>query len=143
VTIPDLSAYGLPTPAEPYGQFLRSATVPIIDVGFVDAVRRGAVEVVPGVVALDGDALVLADGSRVTPDAVVAATGYRPGLEPIVGHLTTIDEHGIPSPLPGLHFAAITIRLSGLLHEIGRDARRIATGVARGLAAETTGAVSS
>ena len=93
-TIPDLTAYGLPRPSAPFSQFRRTATVPIIDVGFIDAIRSGAIEVVPGVTALDGRAVVLADGSRLHPDAIVAATGYHPELEPLVGHITAIGEHG-------------------------------------------------
>lgn len=58
--------------------------MPIFDVGFIDAVRSGVIEVVPGVTAFDGRAVVLADGSRVSPDAVVAATGYHPGLKPLL-----------------------------------------------------------
>ena len=30
----------------------------------------------PAVAGFDGDAVLLADGSRLTPDAVIAATGY-------------------------------------------------------------------
>jgi putative flavoprotein involved in K+ transport len=93
-TVPDLTELGLPRPSAPYSQFLHTATVPIVDVGFVDAVRGGVVAVVPAVAALDGRDVVLADGSRIAPDAIVAATGYRPGLEPIVGHLGVIGEHG-------------------------------------------------
>jgi putative flavoprotein involved in K+ transport len=132
-TIPDLAPYGLPRPAQPYSQFLRTRTVPVLDVGFVDAVRRGAVEVVPGVARLDGTAVVLEGGHRVEPDAVVAATGFRPGLEPLVGHLGVLDERGFPARThPGLLFAAITVELGGLLREAGRDGRRIARVVAPG-----------
>ncbi len=134
-TVPDLSACGLPRPSAPFSQFRHTGTVPIIDVGFVDAVRSGVIEVVPGVTALDGRAVVLADGSRVFPDAVVAATGYHPGLEPLVGHLTAIGEHGIPSPQPRLHFIGMRIPISGLLREVGLDARQIAENVARELGA--------
>jgi putative flavoprotein involved in K+ transport len=81
VTIPDLSACGLPRPRAPFSQFQRTGTVPIFDVGFIDAVRNRAIEVVPGVTAFDGAAVVLADGSRMFPDVVVAATGYHPGLK--------------------------------------------------------------
>jgi putative flavoprotein involved in K+ transport len=122
VTIPDLSACGLPRPRAPFSQFQRTGTVPIFDVGFIDAVRNGAIEVVPGVTAFDGAAVVLADGSRMFPDVVVAATGYHPGLEPLVGHLTAIGEHGIPSPQPRLHFIGMRIPISGLLREVGLDA---------------------
>jgi putative flavoprotein involved in K+ transport len=134
-TIPDLSARGLPRPRAPFSQFRRTGTVPIFDVGFIDAVRRGLIEVVPGVNALDGRAVVLADGSRVSPDAVVAATGYHPGLEPLVGQLTAIGEHGIPSPQSRLHFIGMRIPISGFLHEVGQDARQIAKNVARELGA--------
>jgi putative flavoprotein involved in K+ transport len=134
LTIPDLSDQGLPRPSAPFSQFRRTATVPIIDVGFVDGVRRGVIEVVLGVTALDGRTLVLADGSRVHPDAIVAATGYDPGLEPLVGHVTAIGEHGIPIPQPRLHFLGIGVPLSGLLHQVANDARQLAGNVARELA---------
>src|SRR5262249_60200843 len=102
--------------------------------GVGDAVRAGRVEVVAGVLALDGREVVLLDGTRVAPDAVVAATGYRPALEPLVGHLDVLGAHGRPiRELPGLHFAAISVQLSGLLREAGKDGRRIAARVAREL----------
>jgi cation diffusion facilitator CzcD-associated flavoprotein CzcO len=132
-TIPDLSVRGLPRPSKPFSQFRRTATVPILDVGFVDAVRKGIIEVVPAVTALDGRAVVLSDGSRVFPDAIIAATGYHPGLRPLVGDVTDIGEHGVPRPQPGLHFLGIVIPLPGLLYQVGKDARQIATRVAREL----------
>jgi putative flavoprotein involved in K+ transport len=132
-TIPDLTAYGLPRPRAPFSQFRRTATVPIIDVGFIDAVRSGAVEVVPGVTALDGRAVVLGDGSLVHPDAIVASTGYHPGLEPLVGHVTPIGDHGIPRPQPHLHFIAMGIPISGHLYQMGKDARQMAASMAREL----------
>jgi len=132
-TIPDLTAYGLPRPSAPFSQFQRTATVPIIDVGFIDAVRSGSIEVVPAVTALDGRSVVLADESRVHPDAIVAATGYQPDLEPIVGGVTAIGEHGIPRPQPHLHFIGIGIPLSGHLYQMGKDALQTAAVVAREL----------
>jgi putative flavoprotein involved in K+ transport len=132
-TIPDLTCYGLPPPGAPFSQFRRTATVPILDVGFIDALRSGTIEIVPSVAALDGRAVVMADGSRLYPDAIVAATGYYPGLEPIVGHITPIGEHGIPSPQPHLHFIGIGVPISGLLHQVGKDSRQTAARVAHEL----------
>jgi putative flavoprotein involved in K+ transport len=136
-TIPDLAACGLPRPRAPFSQFRRTATVPIIDVGFIDAVRSGAIEVVPAVTALDGRAVVLADGARVHPDAIVAATGYYPDLKPLVGHVTAIGDHGIPSPQPHLHFIGIGIPISGHLYQMAKDARQTAASVARELRQKT------
>ena len=138
LTIPDLAPYGLPAPpGNGYTQFVRTRTVPILDVGFVDGVRRGRIEIVPAVADLAGSDVVLVDGSRIATDAVVAATGFRPGLEPVVGHLGLLDEHGIPvvhgpatdPRAPSLYFVGLTIELSGLLREAGKEARRVAAAI--------------
>ncbi|TML87761.1 MAG: NAD(P)/FAD-dependent oxidoreductase [Actinobacteria bacterium] len=130
ISIPDLAAYGLPRPAERLGtQFARTGTIPILDVGFVAAVRERRVEVVAAVESLDGDEVVLADGKRIRPDVVLAATGFKAGLEPLVGHLGVLNERGVPrgrEPLPGLHFIGYFPTLSGMLRLIAIDARALA-----------------
>ena len=139
LTIPDLERYGLPAPpGNGYTQFVRTRTVPILDVGFVEAVRGGRIEIVPAVADLAGSEVLLADGTRISPEAVVAATGFRPGLEPIVGHLGVLDEHGTPvvhggtthPAAPNLYFVGLTFELSGLLREAGKEARRAAAAIA-------------
>jgi putative flavoprotein involved in K+ transport len=143
LTIPDLAPYGLPAPpGNGYTQFVRTRTVPILDVGFIDAVRSRRVEIVPAVTDLAGSEVVLADGSRISPDAVIAATGFRPGLEPVVGHLGVLDEHGTPvvhggkthAAAPSLYFVGLTFELSGLLREAGKEARDVARALARAAA---------
>jgi hypothetical protein len=139
VSVPDLSAQGLPRPAgDGFTQFLRTQTVPILDHGFVDAVRARRIRVVAEIASLDGDSVRLADGSTLDPDAVLCATGYRTGLEPLVGHLGVLDERGKPlvhgpetlPELPGLYFVGITVQLAGLLREIGLEARAVGQAVA-------------
>jgi putative flavoprotein involved in K+ transport len=139
-TVPDLTDLGLPSPpGDGFTQFLRSASVPILDHGFVDAVRRGAITVVPSVASLHQDEVHLVDGRVLRPDAVIAATGYRRGLEPLVGHLGVLDEQGTPrvhgartlAEAPGLYFVGITVELAGLLREIGREARAVADVIVR------------
>jgi putative flavoprotein involved in K+ transport len=139
LSVPDLGAYGLPAPAgDGFTQFLRTKTVPILDHGFVPEVRAGRIRIVPAVRSLSDGKVELVDGSAVRPDAVIAATGYRPGLEPIVGHLGVLDDEGTPlvtgahtlPSAPGLYFAAITVLLAGLLREIGREAKAIGDAVA-------------
>jgi putative flavoprotein involved in K+ transport len=142
ISIPDLEPYGLPAPPDGIAQFARTGTVPILDVGFVRAVRTGAVEIVAAVERFEAGDVVLADGSRVRPDAVISATGFSPGLGPLVGHLGVLDERGIPlvsggethPDAPGLHFAALQPRLSGLLREAARDAARVADAITSGTA---------
>jgi putative flavoprotein involved in K+ transport len=138
LTVPDLTEFGLPAPRDGYTQLLRTGTVPILDIGIIDAVRSRRVEVVPAVERFDGAHVVLSGGVRLTPDAVIAATGYRPALEPLVGHLGVLDERGTPlvhgadthRDAPGLHFVAISIRLGGLIREAAREASAAARAIA-------------
>ena len=137
LTIPDLSEYGLPRPKAPYSQFQRTGTVPVLDHGFVSAVRSGAIAIRTGVIALDGREVVHADGSRSSPDAVVAATGYASGLHPVLGPLGLLDARELPTigsrgrpDAVGLHTVGISIPLSGLLREIALDVRRLVRAIA-------------
>ncbi len=139
LTVPDLSEHGLPAPTGGYSQFLRSRTVPILDCGFVATVRSGRVRIVPAVAGFTPTGVRLADGGAVDVDDVVLATGYRPGLEPVVGHLGVLDPAGLPlvsggrtlPPAPRLHFIGIEVELAGLLRQIriesGQIARALAT----------------
>lgn len=92
----DLSAYGIPRPEGGLYSRVRQGAIPVQDVGLVAAVRAGTVEPVAAVDSFDGAEVVLADGSRITPDAVIAATGYERALEPLLGHLGVLDGRGRP-----------------------------------------------
>jgi putative flavoprotein involved in K+ transport len=96
LTVPDLSGYGLPAPVDGFSKFLRSQTIPILDHGFVATLRQGRITVVPAVESLQEQDVRLADGSVVRPDAIIAATGYRPDLGRLVGDLGVLDESGQP-----------------------------------------------
>ena len=135
--IPDLSAQGLPRPEHGLRTaFLTTGTVPILDVGIVDAVRGGRVEVVAAVTGFEGGDVLLADGSRISPQTVIAATGFRAGLEELVGRLGVLGPHGLPlrtdgePVLPGLWFVGFVPTLGGQLREGSIAARRVAAAVA-------------
>ncbi|MFF8972296.1 flavin-containing monooxygenase [Streptomyces sp. NPDC014995] len=142
LSVPDLSAHGLPRPDT--GLYTRAGqgAVPVLDVGLIDAVRKGKVEVVAAVEAFEDGKVVLADGTRISPDAVVAATGYVRALEGLVGHLGVLDDRGLPvahgarapKDAPGLYFTGFTTPISGTLRELALDADRIAKAVRRQLA---------
>ncbi|GAA4402685.1 NAD(P)/FAD-dependent oxidoreductase [Ornithinibacter aureus] len=136
---PDLSAYGMPR-ADPglYSRVL-VGRVPVQDVGIVDAIRTRRVEPVAAVESVDGAEVVLTDGTRLRPDAVLVAAGYRAGLEPLVGDLGVLDGRGLPvvhgahepPGAPGLWFTGFTNPISGMLRELRIDAERIAAAIAR------------
>jgi putative flavoprotein involved in K+ transport len=142
ISIPDLSAQGLPRPDQGVrSAFIATGTTPVLDVGIVGAIRSGRVKVVAAVDAFDGAEVVLADGTRERPDAVIAATGFRAGLEPLVGHLDVLGPRGLPvktdgePALPGLWFVGFVPTLGGQLREGSLAAERVARAVAASLPA--------
>jgi putative flavoprotein involved in K+ transport len=141
LTIGDPRKLGLPAPDRGiYTEMVRDRQIPIIDVGLVSALRAGRVEIVPAVEGFDGPAVRLLGGESIRPDVVVAATGFRPSLEPLVGHLGVLGEHGLPlghgeddvPGAPGLHFVGFSNPPTGNLREMAIDARRIARRIAGG-----------
>ena len=137
----DLAPYGLPEPPDGLKSHLRNTgMIPTIDPGaFTAAVRSGALPIVAAVERFDQDSVTLADGAMLSPDAVIAATGYSPDLDALVGHLNVLREDGFPcvaapdSPpgAPGLYFIGYTRPLAGNLRQLRLDARRTAAAVAR------------
>ncbi|MFG3134627.1 flavin-containing monooxygenase [Streptomyces sp. NPDC048211] len=139
VAVPDLAGHGLPRPDTGLYSRVKDGAIPVQDVGLIDAVKGGRVVPVAAVESFDKDAVVLADGDRITPDAVIVATGYLRALEPLVGHLGVLDARGrpvahggrTPKQAPGLYFTGFTNPISGMFREMALDARKIAKRVAR------------
>jgi putative flavoprotein involved in K+ transport len=146
MSVPNLSHKGLPDPGK--GLFTRASRgeIPILDVGLIEAIQAGKVEPVAALDGFDGAHALLADGRAITPDVVIVAVGYRRGLEPLVGHLGVLDDHGMPlvhgsrthNSAPGLHFIGYTNPISGMFREIAIDARRIARALHRRSASPVT-----
>ena len=134
---PDLTEYGMPRAGTDLYSRVLVGRVPVQDVGIVAAIRSRSVEPVAAVEAVEGTEVVLADGSRVAPEVVVVATGYRSGLEGLVGHLDVLDGrqlplvHGAQEAAPGLWFTGYTNPISGMLRELRIDAERIAAAISR------------
>lgn len=139
VAVPDLSKHGLPRPDTGLYTRARQGAIPIQDVGLIAAVRKRKVEPVAAVESFDGSKIQLADGTTVAPDVVIAATGFRRGLEDLVGGLGVLNDEGRPlahgarthPEAPGLHFIGYTNPLSGMLRELSLDAQKIARAIAR------------
>jgi cation diffusion facilitator CzcD-associated flavoprotein CzcO len=141
LTIGDLSAHGLPKPERGvYTRVVEDDVIPIIDVGLIDCVKKGQVEIVGALLGFEGDEVILSGRERIRPEAVVVATGYRRGLEPLVGSLGVLGANGKPlvhggrshPDAPGLYFTGYTNPISGMFRELKIDARRIARAIARG-----------
>ncbi len=134
----DLSDVGLPVPEEGvFSRLRRLGVAPaIVDREIIEAIKEGRIEIVAGVTSLEPDGVGLSDGERISPDTVIAATGYRPALEPLVGHLGVLDARGLPRAA-GPDPAAAGLRFVGFVHlpahlwTMGREGRRAARVIAR------------
>lgn len=134
-----LAAYGLAQSGNRvFTRHLEDGRIPILDIGFRDAVRAYRMRIVPAVEAVHDGRVRLRGGVTLTPDAVIAATGYRPDLGSLVGDLGVLDERGLPragsgktpTGRPGLYFAGYRNPLTGALRELRFEAPAIADAVA-------------
>ncbi|MEV6169295.1 NAD(P)/FAD-dependent oxidoreductase [Streptomyces sp. NPDC051954] len=139
LSVPDLSEHGLPRPDTGLYSRVNEGAIPVQDVGLIDAVRKGDVEVVAAVDAFEDGKVVLTGGDRIGPDTVIAATGYGRALDGLVGHLDVLDGRGrplvhgarTPQHAPGLYFTGFTNPISGMLRELAIDAEKIAKVIAK------------
>ncbi len=133
---------GLGYPQSALGAFTRASADGVtvaVDNGFVRALKAGRVTMKPAIDRFDGPQVCFADGTSCAPDVVICATGYRPGLEQIAGHLVTLDACGMPpftgacsSPLhPGLWFFGLDRSIYGNMHIRRRQARQLAHAITR------------
>jgi indole-3-pyruvate monooxygenase len=138
-TIGDITKVGLKKlPYGPNTQIVHHRRIPLLDIGTMDHIRAGRIVLHGAVARFTREGVVFDDGREVAFAAVVLATGYAPGLDDfLVGWRDACDDEGVPrvsgvpSALPGLYFCGFYIAPSGMFREIGLEARRIATAIAR------------
>jgi cation diffusion facilitator CzcD-associated flavoprotein CzcO len=133
----DLSRYGLPRATVGALSAIRlRRRIPVIDVGTIAAIKRGAITVKPAVAHLTDAGAVFVDGTACDLDAVVLATGYRPALAQLVDVPGALDAEGLPASGRGartparLFFVGYNVVASGVLREIGREAAQVADAIA-------------
>ena len=135
LTVGDLRKYGLQrAPRGIFSQQVYDDVTPTIDVGFIDALKAGAITVVAAVESFTKDAVQLADGTEVSPEVVLVATGFQRGLEGLVGDLGVIAPGGRPlvnadeqvPGLEGLFFLGYSNPITGNIRQLAIDAKKIA-----------------
>lgn len=138
LTVGDLSRFGLRAPGEGIvAQLERTGRIPLIDIGTVALVKAGRIGVRPDLRELVAGGARFVDDAEADYDAIVLATGYRPALASLLpGAGDVLDERGLPrrfgreSERPGLFFVGFRPPITGMLREIAREARRVATTIA-------------
>lgn len=135
----DLTRYGLRRPPRgPLAQIDNDRRIPLIDIGTIQLIKRGQIQVYPGIERFVPDGVVFTDGRRQPFDAVVLATGYRPHVDAFLeGAAGALDEQGAPvssgpeMSVAGLYFCGFYVSPTGMLREIGQEARHIAAAISQ------------
>jgi len=135
----DIRRLGLPRAPSGGATRLRDEQIAIpVDDGAIAAMRAGRIAIVAPVARFEGDRVVLADGSSLDADVVIAATGYRTGLETILDGLRVVDATtgrpkatgAEPTGQKGLWFIGMRPGITGHFHSAGREARALAATIA-------------
>lgn len=135
----DWTRYGLGEAA--WGPF--SARRPaVIDAGFVRQLKQGRIAIRPTIAGFDSPSVLYSNGSSEEIDVVVAATGFRTGLEKYLDVPGVIDDEGQPrfrsggpTSEPGLFFIGFDETVRGQLFEINRASKQLAVIIKRHLTA--------
>jgi hypothetical protein len=134
LAIGDLTKYGLKKlPYGPNTQIVRTGRIPLLDMGTISLIKQGVLKVVPAIEQFTKAGVMFTDGQDYLYDAVVLATGYRPNFELFTSEIgKALDGKGQPlcsgqeSSLKGLYFCGFYVSPTGMLREIGLEAKKIA-----------------
>jgi cation diffusion facilitator CzcD-associated flavoprotein CzcO len=136
----NLTKFGVPrAPSGGASRLKSDYTAIATDDGAVRAIKGGRIAVLPGIREFTRDGVVLNNGNLIGPNIVIAATGYRTGLDEMVGSLGVLDDKGVPlfngsetdPKLPGLWFTGMRPNLRGCFANARIQAKGIAKGIAR------------
>ena len=134
LVVGDLSRYGIRRPEiGPNRQIAEQGRIPMLDIGTVDLIKQGKIQVAPGVKSVSEGEVTFVGGSSLPFDAIILATGYRAGLDRFLEDADMLTDmrgyprwHGRESAIPGLFFLGFRNPSTGMLREINIEARRIA-----------------
>ncbi|MCI5080698.1 MAG: NAD(P)/FAD-dependent oxidoreductase [Saprospiraceae bacterium] len=142
-TVGDLSKYGIKTPKMPPAKQLRvTGKTPVIDVGTLEQIKKGHIKVLPGIDRFTTEGVLFKNGEELPFDAIILATGYRPGIQDYFEHTDQLlDENEAPRQLIGkgdfenVYFIGYdNYTPGGILGVINRDSAIIAEHISAVLA---------
>jgi pyruvate/2-oxoglutarate dehydrogenase complex dihydrolipoamide dehydrogenase (E3) component len=132
LTVGDLSKYGIQNlKMSPSAQLRELGKTPIIDLGTIDLIKKGEVNIKPGIQNFTQNGVVFENGEKQEFDAVILATGYKPEVEDFLESTEHIfNSLNLPkSPIieqnKGLYFIGFDLYNGGVLYSIHRNSELI------------------
>jgi hypothetical protein len=117
---------------------IEQGRTPLIDIGTIAKIREGRIKVFPGIERLEGSVVHFEDRQSIACDAIILATGYRPDLGELLPDVSErFPAAGGPArgelhpARDGLYFCGFNAATTGLLRQIGIEARKIASSIDR------------
>ena len=129
----NLSMHGIRRPSQGIlEQVVKSGKIPVLDVGTAKRIRDGQIKVTQGIATILEDGAIFEGGQQRRFDAIIFATGYRPGYQ---NFLHRDDSPGTSSPGvdPPIYFVGFRNPVTGLLWEIAKEAQAVASAIAHRL----------
>ncbi|RVA49724.1 NAD(P)/FAD-dependent oxidoreductase [Mesorhizobium sp. M7A.F.Ca.US.001.01.1.1] len=124
-----LEKYGLKRPKQGMLQQISEASrIPTIDIGTVSKIREGAIKIVPDIAEITEQGARFADGRHGEFDAIIFATGFRPGYAKLLEPGVQPERSGVNARASelGLYLIGFHNPVTGLLREISIEAEQIA-----------------
>jgi cation diffusion facilitator CzcD-associated flavoprotein CzcO len=130
----NLSKSGLKKlPYGPIEQIVKHHKIPTIDIGTLDLIKKKTIKVYPEIRTIASKEIEFIDGRKEDFDAIIFATGYQPALEEFLKHPDFSNEKEIPTQgiHPRLYFCGFKVSPTGMIREIGIQARKIIRHISR------------
>lgn len=134
----DLNKLGLKKSSDgPMTQIRKTGRIPLLDIGTIRLIREGYIRVFDDIDRIEGSTVFFKNGKSEDFDAIVLATGYEHKLEKIL-NLDAETLTDLKKPMKkrstqgkdGLYFCGFYVSPTGMLREMGIEAKQIAAAIA-------------
>lgn len=138
--IGDLRPYGLElSPMSPMKYLVQTGKTPVIDIGALEAIKAGRIQVVPGIAEIGTETVQFTDGQNLPFEAIILCTGYSAQLHDFLPkNEDLLQPDGTPiqvwakPPYEGLSFVGYDNKTpGGILGVIYRDSGVIVDRIAQ------------
>lgn len=106
----DLSKYGIQRPKEgPFAMKLKHNKYPIIEMGVVNKIKSGMIQVLPAITSINGNVVSFENWKQYPFDAIIFATGFKTSIKQwLKGDESMLDDNGFAKPYLPNYWKGVT-----------------------------------
>lgn len=133
----DIGRFGLKRSSDgPMTTMKKTARTPLINIGTIERIRSGDIQVFGGISNTEDRQVSFVDGRCDVFDAIILATGYKPALETLLpdfaqrfGGAEGPARGELQPANDGLYFCGFNVVPTGLLRQMAKEALQIAASI--------------